>query len=62
MSYDVEVNMTVSKIFQAKQGLQLLKKRMNRAVSSREQSSQQNTKVDENTNYQPPMKKHVSKP
>jgi hypothetical protein len=33
--YNVEVNMTESKIFQAKQGLQLLKKKMNRTGMSR---------------------------
>lgn len=35
VSYDLEVNMTESKIFQAKQGLQLLKKKMTRTGMSR---------------------------
>ena len=33
--YDVETNMTNSNIFQAKQGLQLLKKKMQRTGASR---------------------------
>lgn len=36
VQYKVDINMTESKIFQAKQGLQLLKKKMNRTGMSRE--------------------------
>lgn len=35
IEYNVEVNMTQSKIIEAKQGLQLLKRKMNRTGMSR---------------------------
>jgi hypothetical protein len=46
ISYNVECNMTESKICQAKQGLQLLKKKMNRGGASREKSYSQAGKLD----------------
>lgn len=46
--YNVEVNMTESKIFQAKQGLQLLKKKMNRTGMSRQKNYSNTDKVQEN--------------
>lgn len=38
VQFKVDINMTESKIFQAKQGLQLLKKKMNRNGASREKT------------------------
>ena len=54
--------MTESKIFKAKQGLQLLKKKMNRTGMSRQKSRSTAEKIDENQLECLAVKKMISQP
>lgn len=58
INFDIERNMTESKIITAKESLQLLKKKMNRTGMSREKPSNtvhsnQNIPVQQRTSYNP---------
>jgi len=46
VNYDMEINMTESKVFKAKQGLTLLKRKMSRTGMSRDKSRSKSAKVD----------------